>query len=216
MILVGLTGSIGCGKSTVADMFRAHGAHLLDSDRLAHQALAPESPGAVEVLEHFNAPPHGVDLDDGHGGIDRKRLGALVFRDETARRWLEGVIHPEVRRLQKVALTRIADAEKRAVVVLDIPLLFETGAQGRCDRVVVVCCGEEQGARLAERRNMTPETLKRVISSQMPEAEKMRRADLIIDNRGDLEATRTQVAEVWRDLITLAREGQSTVWPQQW
>ena len=189
MILIGLTGSIGMGKSTVAQMFTEEGAPSFNSDDAVH---ALYSPGGAAVTPVSAAFP-GVLVD---GGIDRVALSKQVVDNTPALKRLEAIVHPLVAQAQQDFL-----AEQRAkgaqAVVLDIPLLFETGAEKRVDKVVVVSAPEEiQRARVLARPGMTEEKFEQLLARQTPDAEKRERADFVIDTSGDFEATRDQVRAV--------------------
>lgn len=174
MIILGLTGSVGMGKSTAAAMFRRLGIAVHDSDGAVHRLLAPKGTAVAAVLAAFP----GVGRRD--GGIDRPALGARVFADPAALRRLEGILHPLVRRDQGRFLAR-ARARRLKLVVLDIPLLFETGGARRCDTTVVVTAPAFlQRARVLARPGMSEARLKAVLAQQMPDAQKRRRADYIV------------------------------------
>ncbi|OSM03950.1 dephospho-CoA kinase [Magnetofaba australis] len=206
MFLLGVTGSMGCGKSRVSKRLVELGAHLLDSDQLARAAVAPGSEGLRRVAEYF-----GAEVIQEDGSLNRRRLGELVFENPARRKELEGIIHPQIWRMQAESLTRWQAETPDAVVVLEIPLLFETGAQRKCDLTVTVACGEQQMARLAERGNMDEATKRRVIAQQTPEAEKKRLADVVIDNSGQWEATEAQIQALWGQVN--GRQGKAWPWP---
>lgn len=189
MILLGLTGSIGMGKSTTTAMFAEHGARVWNADDAVH-ALYARGGAAVEPIgEAFP----GVVVD---GAVDRGRLAQALGRDETAFRRLETLVHP------LVAAGRLADLEAaRAagvkLAVLDIPLLFETGGDRAVDAVVVVSAdAETQRRRVLARPGMTVERFEAILARQMPDAEKRRRADFVIDTGRGLDAARARVAEI--------------------
>lgn len=194
MRVAGITGGIATGKSTVAAMFEARGATRIDADALAHEAVAPGGPAYHQVVASF-----GERFVRPDGTLDRRALGALVFRDPDARRRLEAIIHPFV--IQ--AIQDQVEALRRSpapppLVVVEIPLLFEVGLEGLVDRTIVV--SSEQGTqlqRLTTRTGVPPEEALLRVQAQMPLAEKERRADFVIRNDGSLEALREQVARVW-------------------
>ncbi|MBC7769348.1 MAG: dephospho-CoA kinase [Phycisphaerales bacterium] len=189
MIVVGLTGSIGMGKSTVAKMFAEEGAPFLDSDAVVH-ALYDAGGAAVALVE--GAFP-GVAKD---GAIDRTTLSARVVGDDAAIRRLEAIVHPLVRQAQAEFLQSRRESGAD-VVVLDIPLLFEGGGQKFVDKVVVVSApAEVQRARVLARPGMTPEKFEAILARQTPDAEKRARADFVIDTSGAFDATRAQVRAV--------------------
>ncbi|TCK29955.1 dephospho-CoA kinase [Ancylobacter aquaticus] len=184
---LGLTGSIGMGKSTTAQIFRELGVPVHDADAAVHALYGAEGVGPVEA-----AFP-GVAVD---GRIDRSRLGALVLGDDAAMKRLEAIVHPLVRAREKAFLERAAEAGE-PVAVLDIPLLYETGAQDRVDAVLVVTAPEAvQRARVLARPGMTEPTFAAILSRQMPDIEKRRRADFVVDTSQGLDPARAAVAEL--------------------
>lgn len=189
MILLGLTGSIGMGKSTTSRMFADEGALVWDADAAVHR-LYGRGGAAVEPLGQ--AFP-GVVVD---GAVDRTRLAETLGRDETAFKRLEAIVHPLVAqdRAQDLAAAR---AEGVRLAVLDIPLLFETGGEAFVDAVVVVTADPEvQTARVLARPGMTRERFEAILARQMPDAEKRRRADFLVDTGHGLDAAREQVAQI--------------------
>jgi len=173
MIVLGLTGSIGMGKSTTAGMFCDLGVPVHDADAAVHRLLAPGGDAVPAVADAF------PDASDGRG-IDRKALGRTVFDDARALDRLEAILHPLVRRSESAFLARQVRA-RRALAVLDIPLLYETGAEGRCDAVAVVTAPAfVQRRRVLARPGMTESRLRDVLARQVPDAEKRRLADFVI------------------------------------
>jgi dephospho-CoA kinase len=188
--LIGLTGGVGSGKSTVAAMFRELGADLLDADVAAHSVYEPESLGFDLIVDAFG-PDYVRD-----GNIDRARLGELVFNDEDARHRLNAIVHPLVREWM-AARTAEALMHGAKVVVQDVPLLFENGLERLYSDVVLVYVPEAlQLERLAS-RGVSQERSQAMIAAQMPIEEKRRLAQHVIDNSGTVEATRKQVEELW-------------------
>lgn len=189
MIIVGLTGSIGMGKSTVAAMFAEEGAPGFDSDAAVHQLYAPGG-AAVDPVE---AAFPGVVKD---GAVDRLALSARVVGDAEAIKRLEAIVHPLVREAQMRFLQGQREAGTR-VVILDIPLLFEGGGDRLVDKTVVVSApADVQRARVLTRPGMTEAKFEAILSRQMPDLEKRARADFVIDTSGTLEDTRAQVRVV--------------------
>ena len=189
MIILGLTGSIGMGKSTTGRMFADEGALVWDADAAVHRLYA-RGGAAVEPLGQ--AFP-GVVVD---GAVDRTRLAESLGRDETAFKRLEAIVHPLVAqdRAQDLAAAR---AEGVRLAVLDIPLLFETGGDAFVDAVVVVTADPEiQAARVLARSGMTRERFEAILTRQTPDAEKRRRADFLVDTGRGLDAAREQVAQI--------------------
>jgi dephospho-CoA kinase len=189
MIVIGLTGSIGMGKSTVAQMFAEEGAPAFDSDAAVHALYAPGGAAVGPVGGAFPGVVRG-------GAIDRAALSAEVVDNPEALKRLESIVHPLVRAAQARFLLDARNAGV-AAVVLDIPLLFESGGTALVDKVVVVSAPPDvQRARVMARRGMTEEKFESLLARQIPDAEKRARADFVIDTSGDFDATRTQVRAV--------------------
>lgn len=189
MIILGLTGSIGMGKSTTGRMFADEGALLWDADAAVHRLYACGGAAVGPLDEAFP----GVVVD---GAVDRTRLAEALGRDEDAFRRLERIVHPLVAqdRAEDLAAAR---AEGVRLAVLDIPLLFETGGDAFVDAVVVVTADPEvQATRVLARPGMTRERLDAILARQTPDAEKRRRADFLVDTGRGLEAARDQVREI--------------------
>lgn len=194
MLLVGLTGGIGSGKTTVARMLEARGAIVFDADLLARDAVEPGTPGYRQVVERF-----GPNVLAPEGGIDRGALAALVFADPAARRDLEAILHPEIRRL--FAESTEAYRETDAVVVFSAPLLVETGMHTAFEVLVVVSAPVEmQVRRLMRDRGMSESAVRDRIAAQLPLEEKAEAADILIDNDGTLEELEGQVDRLWTEL----------------
>lgn len=195
MLVLGLTGSAAMGKSTVSAMFAARGVAVFDADRTVH---ALYEGAAVPVVE---AAFPGTSAD---GAVDRNRLRDRVLGDEAAMVRLEALIHPLVKREEERFLSE-AKAAGRRIVLLDIPLLFETKAEGEVDAIVVVSApADVQRARMLKRPGMTPERLEAMLARQMPDADKRRRAHFVIDTGGALDETRAQVDELLRAVAGMA------------
>ena len=201
MLLVGLTGGIGSGKTTVAGWLADRGAVVIDADALAKQAIEPGTPGFGAVVERFG---DGVVRSD--GSLDRAGLAAIVFDDDDARRDLEAIVHPEVRR--GVAEVVAANTDSDHVVVLDSPLLIETGTNRDCETVIVVAAEPEtQIARLTA-RGMDEADARARLAAQMPLADKAEVADVVLDNEGTLDELRDQVDRLWDELQARANRGR--------
>jgi dephospho-CoA kinase len=199
MLLVGLTGGIGSGKSTVARMLAERGAVVFDADQLARAAVAAGTPGFDAVVDRFGRELVGPD-----GELDREALAAVVFSDESARRDLEAIVHPEVRRGLVEGVQDHLDSDR--VVVFDSPLLIESGNQGSVQVLVVVSAPEEvQIERLRAGRGMSDEEVRARIAAQMSLEEKAEVADVVIDNEGTRDELEAQVERLWRDLEARAR-----------
>jgi dephospho-CoA kinase len=184
MLVLGLTGSIGMGKSTTADMFRAEGIPVNDADSVVHALYAGEAVAPIEA-----AFP-GTTAD---GRVDRGKLAAHLASHPADFQRLEAIVHPQVRR-KELEFRQAAAANGHDIVVLDIPLLFETKGEDRVDAVAVVTCpAEMQRARVLARPGMTVDKFEMILSRQVPDAEKRRRADYIVETGNGLEAARQQV-----------------------
>jgi dephospho-CoA kinase len=184
---IGLTGGIASGKSTVGRLLAARGLPVLDADATAREALAPGSPGALAVLARY-----GEGVRATANTIDRTALGRIVFADGAERQWLEQLVHPLVRARFAAELERLADAP---VVVLMIPLLFETGLEELCSEVWLVDCEEgQQLQRLMARDQLNPAEAQARLAAQWPLARKRGLADVVLDNRGTPEQLNVQVA----------------------
>jgi dephospho-CoA kinase len=191
MIVLGLTGSIGMGKSTTAAMFRDLGIPVHDSDEAVHRLYSGKAAALIEA----RFPGTLVD-----GVVDRERLAARVLGDRDALRDLEAIVHPLVRADADAFLDR-SRAAGAPVAVLDIPLLFETGGRERVDRVVVVTAPAEiQHERVMARPGMTEERFARILERQVPDAQKREMADYVIDTGKGMEAARSAVADLLRSL----------------
>ena len=191
-----LTGSLGMGKSTAAKFFAECGVPVHDSDAVVHALYEGE---AVPLIER--AFP-GSALD---GKVDRKALGGMVLNDEAALARLEAIIHPLVTASRQKFLTEAA-ARGAPVVVMDIPLLFETEAESRCDAVVVVSApAEMQRARAFGRPGMTEEKFAALLAKQIPDAEKRRRADFVVDSSQGFDHTRAQIRDILQNVATMRR-----------
>lgn len=191
--MIGLTGGIATGKSTVAERLRALGAAVLDADILAREVVEPYTPGWEQVREEF---PEVIRPDL---TIDRKYLAHIIFGDGQARRKLEAIIHPQV--LTAMQTQGAALEEQGHIVVCDIPLLYETGSDSWLDEVWVVYTDPEtQLQRLMQRNQISQEAALQMIQAQMPLDEKVRRAHRVIDNSGTLEETYRQVDVLWEEI----------------
>lgn len=195
MIKLGLTGSIGMGKSTVARMFADEGVQVFDADAVVHQLQGPEGELVAEIEARFPGTT-------GPEGVNRTALAERVLAEREALQNLEGLIHPAVAREREAFLAAHAEAP---LVVLDIPLLFETGGARQVDKVAVVSApAEVQRARVLARPGMTAEKLDRILALQIPDAEKRRRADYIIPTEIPPEATRAVVRDIIAGLTRAA------------
>jgi dephospho-CoA kinase len=199
MLMVGLTGGIGAGKSAVAARLAEHGAVVIDADQLARAVVAPGTEGLAEVVAAF-----GAGVLDADGALDRPALGRLVFGDEEARRRLEAIIHPRVRaRTAELAAVAAPDA----IVVNDVPLLVETGIAAGYDLVIVVLASESVRIKRLERdRGMSEAQARERFAAQATDEQRRAVADIVLTNDGTLEELREQVDEVWYDKLLPATE----------
>lgn len=189
LTVIGLTGSIGMGKSETAKMLERAGIPLFDSDAAVHVLIGKGGPAVAQVATAFP----GVEGPD---GIDRKKLGSRVFGDEVALKKLESILHPRVSDLRQDFFDR-AQQQGLDMVVLDVPLLFETGADGTCDYTVVVSAAPEvQRQRVLTRENMTVEKFDNILARQMPDDEKRRRADFIVQTDQGIPYAEDQVRRI--------------------
>lgn len=197
MKVVGLTGGIASGKSTVSSMFKRLGAYLIDADGLARKVVEPGTEGYREVVETF-----GERYLLPSGELDRRALGRLVFQDPQAKKRLEAIIHPKVWAERGRMLKQIEAEDPKAVVLLDIPLLIEGRLTEGLYGVILVYVPEHlQLLRLIRRDGLTPYEATMRMRNQMPIDEKLFYADFVIDNSGSLESTECQVEEVWSLLV---------------
>ncbi len=195
-----MTGSIAVGKSFVADLLRSMGCHVLDADDAARDVVAPGSEGLKRILEEFGA---GVLAED--GTLDRKRLGAIVFDDEEKRLKLNSILHPLIIAAQDEQLRRWEVKDPHGVSVVDAALMIESGGYKRFDKIIVVHCRPEvQLHRLMARNNLSRAEAMKRISAQMPQEEKVRYADYLIDTSEGFDDTRAQVEKVFNELLRLS------------
>ena len=187
MFVLGLTGSVGMGKSTTARLFAEEGVPVHDADAIVHRLYEGEAAAAIERAFPGTAT---------HGKVDRDKLAARVLGDHLALERLERIVHPLVQAAEQ-RLVAEAAARGEKIAVLDIPLLFETGGDRRVDAVVVVSAPSEvQCARVLERPGMTREKLAAILARQIPDAEKRRRADFVVDTSRGIESARAQVRAI--------------------
>jgi dephospho-CoA kinase len=201
MLRVVLTGGIATGKSFVLRELQTYGVPVLEADTLAREAISAGTPGFEEVVRRFGREILGPD-----GEVDRRKLGALVFSDESARRELESIVHPQVRDRIEKWFQELAEASASEFGMVEIPLVYETGRENLFDYVVAVACDEEeQLRRLLARSGMDEKGARARLASQLPVAEKARRAHFVVWTGETYEATRRQVAEIYRELQIRAR-----------
>jgi len=198
VLLVGLTGGIGSGKSTVARLLEKRGAVVFDADLLAREAVEPGTPGHAAVIERF-----GADVLAPGGELDREALASIVFADPAARRDLEQIVHPEVRRLFAEGSEAYRDTDR--VVVFSAPLLVETGMHTAFEVLVVVSATvATQIERLMRQRGMSEPSIRARIDAQAPLEDKAAAADILLDNEGSVDELDSQVEQLWNDLSARA------------
>jgi dephospho-CoA kinase len=220
MLKVGLTGGIASGKSVVGEVLVARGAHLVQADRIAHQLMRPGEPVYNEVVRHF-----GRAILNRDGSVNRAKLAELVFgsADPAAQgkpsgdqsqaaspipsrvEELNRIVHPAVIRSQEEWMEEVGRQDPHGVAIVEAALILEAGAAKRFDRLIVVTCSEEQRiARFAARQKLDLDAARREVerrmAAQLPEAEKIKDADYVIDNSGSLDHMRDQVQQVWQKL----------------
>jgi dephospho-CoA kinase len=194
MFVLGLTGSIGMGKSTTANLFAEAGVPVYDADATVHRLYESEAVGSIE---------QAFPGTTANGKVDRQKLSASVVSDPEAMKRLEALVHPMLRAHEQKFL-RDAESSGAKVALLDIPLLYETKAESRVDAVVVVTTTPEiQRERILARPNMTPEKLAAVLARQMPDAEKRKRADFIVDASHGLDPVRVQIDDILAKVATM-------------
>ena len=196
MLKVGLTGSIAVGKSFVLSVLAELGCHVIDADDIARQVVTPGSPGLKSVREVFGDGVLNVD-----GSLDRAKLGAIVFADEARRKELNAILHPLIIAAQDQQIRQIEQEDPHGIVVIDAALMIESGGYRRLDSLIVVHCRPEiQLQRLMARNGLTRADAEQRIRSQMPQEEKKKYADFLIDTSNDFENTRSQVESVYEQL----------------
>ena len=202
MLNVGLTGGIACGKSTVAKMFVKKGAYLIDFDLLSHKVQEPENTAWQKVVDCF-----GLEILQANKTIDRIKLGSIVFADKRKLQALNEIVHPLVYQEWHRQLEKIGKKEPHAIVLSDIPLLFEGKKQRLFDLTLLVLIDpEDQIRRLTARNPICREEAEKRLESQMPIGEKAALADIVIDNRGSITETKKTVNKVWRELLQREKE----------
>jgi len=200
MLRVGLTGSIGIGKSHVTAILAELGCHVVDADQTAREAVVPGSAGLRAIAERF-----GSEILRADGTLDREKLGALVFANDELRQQLNSILHPYIISRQDEILNAWEAEDPHGIGVIDAALMIESGGYKRFDKLIVVHCNPEaQLQRVMKRNNLTRAEAELRIRAQLSQAEKMKFADYLIDTSGDFAATRRQTEEVFQALRALA------------
>lgn len=196
MLKVGLTGSIAAGKSFVCDVFRELGCHVLDADQTAREVVEPGTVGLKKIVDHF-----GNEVLKPNGELDRSKLGKIVFADEKERQLLNSIVHPLVFEAQDRWLREREIEARNGIAIVDAALMIESGGYKRFDRLIVVWCRPEiQLERLMLRDELSADQAARRIAAQMPQEEKKRHADFMIDTSEGFEETRRQTIEIFEQL----------------
>ena len=199
MLRVGLTGSIAVGKSFVTSIFSDLGCHTLDADETAREVVLPGSPGLDAVAQSF-----GRDILNDDGTLNRQRLGALVFADEAKRQKLNQILHPFIIARQDEIMRDWEREDPQGIGIIDAALMIESGGYKRFDKLIVVHCRPEaQLERLMLRNGLSREEAQARIDAQMPQADKQRYADFLIDTSDGFEPTRSRTTEVYNNLLKL-------------
>jgi dephospho-CoA kinase len=199
MLKVGLTGGVASGKSTVAEVLRLKGCEIVDADRLGHEAIEPGGPAYSAVIAEF-----GKEIAGDDGRIVRPRLAALVFGHPERLARLNAIVHPAIVDLAEQRCKAFLRKQPRGILVVDAALIFEAAMTGRLQKIVVVDCDpEEQVARFVARGLGTAEEARRRIAAQWPRADKLARADFVVDSSGTIEETRARAAQLYEELAKL-------------
>lgn len=202
MLRLGLTGSIAVGKSHVVGLLKELGCHVIDADQTARDVVAPGTEGLKRVVAEF-----GEEVLQADGQLDRARLGAIIFADNEKRERLNSILHPLIIGAQDEQMRALEEGDPEGIGIVDAALMIESGGYKRFDHVVVVHCRPEiQIERLMRRNNLSRAEALQRINTQMPQEEKMRHADFLIDTSEDYNATRARTIEVFRKLKALSEE----------
>jgi dephospho-CoA kinase len=205
MLVVGLTGGIGSGKSVVAEMFREEGAEVIDFDYLARLVVEPGTPAWRDIVEYF-----GRRILFSDKTLNRSALAEIVFSDEESRKALEGFTHPRIFEARDALLKGIKERDPLSVVIIDFPLLFELGLRNGLDQVILVYVPREmQIERAMNRGNLSREAVGKRLKAQMPIEEKRSLSDYVIDNQGDFTETRAQVHRIMVELREVSKQKEA-------
>ncbi len=204
MLIVALTGGIATGKSVVARMFMELGANVIDYDKLSRDVVRPHEPAWEDIVQWF-----GTDITLPDGSLDRVKLGSIVFADAARRKKLESFIHPRILQRQQEILRDIERRDPSAIVIVDVPLLFEVKLDTNFNHIILVYApADVQLERMKLRDGFTTEEAQSRIAAQYPIDEKLGRSDFVVHNEGDLENARKQVAEIFQKLRDLEKCGR--------
>jgi len=199
-LIIGLTGGIVSGKTTVASMFKKLGAKIIDADKLGHRVILPHKSAWRKIVKIF-----GKDILQNDLTIDRKKLGKIVFANQVLLKKLDEITHPEIVELIKKEIDSVKNKEdnQKKILIIDAALIYETKIDRLMDKIIVVYIDEdEQIKRLIKRNNLSHDEALQRIKSQMPIKEKVKMADYVIDNSNSLHKTREQVKKIWQSLVS--------------
>ena len=199
MLKVGLTGSIAVGKSYVLGIFRELGCFVLDADRTSREVVEPGTRGLAEIVEHF-----GSDILSSDGTLNRGKLASIVFDSDSKRALLNSIVHPRVFEAQNSWLAEVEKKNPKGIAIVDAALMIESGGYKRFDKLIVIWCQPDvQLSRLLSRGGLSEDEARKRITAQMPQDEKKKYADFLIDTSKGYEDTRRQTAEVFHELELL-------------
>jgi len=199
-LIVGLTGGIGSGKSTVTKMFKDLGAKIIDADKLGHSVILPHKPAWEKIVKIF-----GKDILQNDLTIDREKLGKIVFANQPLLKKLNEITHPEITKIIKKEIDSVKNKtyNQKKILIIDAALIYEAKIDRLIDKIIVVYIDEdEQIKRLIKRNNLSKDEALQRIKSQMPMKEKVKMADYVIDNSSSLDKTKKQVEKIWKSLIS--------------
>jgi len=206
MLKVGLTGSIAVGKSFVLRTMAELGCHVIDADEIAREVVAPGTHGLQLVSERF-----GSEVLRADGALDRPKLGAIVFSDADKRAQLNSILHPLIIAAQDALIREIEADDPKGMVVIDAALMIESGGYRRLDKLIVAHCRPEiQLQRLMTRDNLSREIAQQRIAAQMPQEQKIKYADYLVDTSDGFDATRDQVIELFQQLEAMSEQHQQS------
>ena len=207
LLVLGVTGGIASGKSTVANMLAKLGAPIIDFDLLSRQVVEPGQPAFEDIIAYF-----GDDVIDKNGTLDRKRLSGIVFRDPAKRKILEGITHPRIFEEFVYKVREMAEKDPHGIVQAVIPLLFEADLRQLVHKILVVYVSpDKQIERLIRRDSISQEDANRILKAQMPIDQKVAKADFVIHNEGNVDETRKAVNALWRSLKEAQKERAGSI-----
>jgi len=205
VLVVGLTGGIGSGKTVVASMFEDEGAHVIDFDYLARLIVEPDKPAWRDIVDYF-----GPGILSPDRTLNRPALAEIIFSDDKSRKALEGFTHPRIFERRDALLKAIREKDPCSIVIIDFPLLFESGLRKDLDKVILVYVPRDvQLERATKRDGLSPEEVEKRLHAQVPIGEKRSLSDFVIDNSGSLKHTRDQVRKVMRELSELLKKKEA-------